>query len=240
MPYYGYYGFDWTYLCLVLPCVLLSLWASNNVNSTFQKYSKQFSRRGLTGAEAAQRVLSSNGVSGVRIERVSGNLTDHFDPKTNVIRLSDSVYSNTSTAAIGVACHEAGHAVQYAMDYAPIKLRAAIIPLTNFGSKIAMPLILAGILFSTLGFFSDALVYAGIAAFGLSLVFQLVTLPVEFNASRRAMAAIETANLLTEEEQRGAKKTLKAAAMTYVAATAVALAQLIRLIAIFGGRRRRD
>ena len=240
MPYYGYYGFDWTYLCLVLPCVLLSLWASNNVNSTFQKYSKQFSRRGLTGAEAAQRVLSSNGVSGVRIERVSGNLTDHFDPKTNVIRLSDSVYSSTSTAAIGVACHEAGHAVQYAMDYAPIKLRAAIIPLTNFGSKIAMPLILAGILFSTLGFFSDALVYLGIAAFGLSLVFQLVTLPVEFNASRRAMAAIETANLLTEEDQRGARKTLKAAALTYVAATAVALAQLARLIVLFGNRRRRD
>ena len=240
MPYYGYYGFDWTYLCLVLPCVLLSLWASNNVNSTFQKYSKQFSRRGLTGAEAAQRVLSSNGVSGVRIERVSGNLTDHFDPKTNVIRLSDSVYSSTSTAAIGVACHEAGHAVQYAMDYAPIKLRAAIIPLTNFGSKIAMPLILAGILFSTFGYFSDALVYAGIACFGFSLVFQLVTLPVEFNASRRAMVAIEQDNILSQEEQRGARRTLKAAAMTYVAATAVALAQLLRLIMIFGGRRRRD
>ena len=240
MPYYGFYGFDWTYLYLILPCVLLSLWASNNVNSTFQKYSKQFSRRGLTGAEAAQRVLSSNGVSGVRIERVSGNLTDHFDPKTNVIRLSDNVYASTSTAAIGVACHEAGHAVQYAMDYAPIKLRAAIIPLTNFGSKIAMPLILAGILFSTLGFFSDALVYAGIAAFGLSLVFQLVTLPVEFNASRRAMEAIETAGLLTHEEQQGARKTLKAAAMTYVAATAVAVAQVVRLLVLFGGRRRRD
>ena len=242
MPYYGYgyYGFDWTYLYLLLPCILLSLWASSNVNSTFKKYSRQFSRRGLTGAEAAQRVLSTNGVSGVRIERVSGNLTDHFDPKTNVIRLSDSVYSSTSTAAIGVACHEAGHAVQYAMDYAPIRLRAAIIPLTNFGSRIAMPLILAGILFSALGMFSDVLVYAGIACFGFSLLFQLVTLPVEFNASRRAMEAIEAANLLTEEEQRGAKQTLKAAAMTYVAATAVALAQLIRLISIYGGRRRRD
>ena len=240
MPYYGYYGFDWTYLYLVLPCIILSMWASSNVNSTFRKYSKQFSRRGLTGAEAAQRVLSGNGVSGVRIERVSGNLTDHFDPRTNVIRLSDSVYSSTSTAAIGVACHEAGHAVQYAMDYAPIRIRAAIIPLTNFGSKIAIPLILAGILLSTFGMFSDTLVYAGIAAFGLSLVFQLVTLPVEFNASRRAMQAIENANLLTEDEQRGARKTLKAAALTYVAATAVALAQLIRLIALFGGRRRRD
>ena len=240
MYYPYYYGFDWTYLVLVLPCILLSLWASSNVNSTFKKYSKQYSARRITGAEAAQRVLSANGVHGVRIERVSGNLTDHYDPKTNVIRLSDSVYSNTSTAAIGVACHEAGHAVQYAENYAPIKVRAAIIPLTNFGSKIAMPLILAGILFSTLGMFSDTLVYLGIAAFGMSLVFQLVTLPVEFNASRRAMRAIETTNLLTPEEQKGARKTLSAAALTYVAATAVALAQLLRLIMLFGGRRRRD
>ena len=241
MPYSYYYGFDWTYIVLVLPCILLSLWASSNVNSTFQKYSKQFSQRRLTGAEAAQRVLAANGVRGVRIDRVSGNLTDHFDPKTNVIRLSDSVYDSTSTAAIGVACHEAGHAVQYAQDYAPIKLRAAIIPITNFGSKIAMPLILIGILLSALGNVSYTFVYLGIAAFSLSLVFQLVTLPVEFNASRRAMQAIESANILTEEEQRGARKTLKAAAMTYVAATAVSLAQLLRLILIFGGRsRRRD
>ncbi|MBQ7000716.1 MAG: zinc metallopeptidase [Oscillospiraceae bacterium] len=239
-PYGYYYGFDWTYLYLVLPCVILSLWASHNVNSTFQKYSQQFSIRRLTGAQAAQRVLSANGVHGVRIERVSGNLTDHFDPKTNVIRLSDSVYSNTSTAAIGVACHEAGHAVQYAQGYAPIKLRAAIIPLTNFGSRLAMPLILIGILFSTLGLVSDTLVYLGIACFGLSLVFQLVTLPVEFNASRRAMQVIESANLLTEDEQRGARKTLTAAALTYVAATATALAQLLRLILLFGGRRRRN
>ena len=241
MPYYGYYyGFDWTYLYLVLPCVLLSLWASHNVNATFQKYSRQFSQHRLTGAEAARRVLQANGVHGVRIDRVSGNLTDHFDPKTNVIRLSDSVYDSTSTAAIGVACHEAGHAVQYAVEYAPIKLRAAIIPITNFGSRIAMPLILAGILFSAFGAFSDSLVYLGIACFGLSLVFQLVTLPVEFNASRRAIQTIEDAGLLTAEEQRGAKKTLQAAAMTYVAATAVSLAQLLRLIAIFGrGRNNR-
>ena len=240
MPYYYGYGFDYTYLVLVLPCILLSLWASSNVNSTFKKYSKQFSSRRLTGADATRRVLSANGVYGVRIERISGNLTDHYDPRTNVIRLSDSVYSSTSTAAIGVACHEAGHAVQYAQNYAPIKLRAAIIPLTNFGSRIAMPLILAGILFSAMGTFSDTLVYLGIASFGLSLVFQLITLPVEFNASRRAMQAIESGNILTPEEQRGAKKTLQAAALTYVAATAVALAQLLRLIAIFGGRRRRD
>ena len=237
---YGYYGFDWTYLVLVLPCILLSLWASSNVNSTFKKYSRQYSSRGLTGAEAAQRVLMANGVRGVRIDRVSGNLTDHYDPKTNVIRLSDSVYSNTSTAAIGVACHEAGHAVQYAENYGPIKVRAAIIPLTNFGSRIAMPLILAGILLSFLGTFSNTLVYLGILAFSLSIVFQLVTLPVEFNASRRAMEAIETAGLLTHEEQQGARKTLKAAAMTYVAATAVAVAQVVRLLVLFGGRRRRD
>ena len=240
MPYYYGYGFDWTYLVLVLPCIFLSLWASSNVNSTFKKYSTQHSVRRLTGAEAAQRVLLANGVRGVRIERVSGNLTDHFDPKTNVIRLSDSVYSNTSTAAIGVACHEAGHAVQYAVGYGPIKLRAAIIPITNFGSRIAMPLILLGLVLSTFGMMSDTLVNLGIACFGLSLVFQLVTLPVEFNASRRAMEAIESGNILTEEEQRGAKKTLKAAALTYVAATAVALAQLLRLVMLFGGRRRRD
>lgn len=237
MPYYYGYGFDWTYVVLVLPCLILSLWASSNVNSTFKKYSKQFSRRGITGADAARRVLAANGVSGVRIDRVSGNLTDHYDPRTNVIRLSDDVFNNTSTAAIGVACHEAGHAVQYAVGYAPIKLRAAIIPVTNFGSKLAMPLILLGLLFTAFG---DTLIYLGIACFGLSLVFQLVTLPVEFNASRRAIQAIEEGGILTEEEQRGAKKTLTAAALTYVAATAVALAQLLRLITLFGGRRRDD
>ena len=238
MPYY-YYGFDWTYLVLVLPCMIFAMIASSRVNSTFKKYANQYSARRITGAEAAQRVLSANGVHGVRIERVSGNLTDHYDPKTNVIRLSDSVYNSTSTAAIGVACHEAGHAVQYAESYAPIKLRAAIIPLTNFGSKLAMPLILLGILCTFLGELSTVLVYLGIAAFGLSFVFQLITLPVEFNASRRAMEAIKGANLLTPDEQQGAKQTLQAAAMTYVAATATALAQLLRLIVIFGGRGRR-
>ena len=237
-----YYGFDMTYLVLVLPCLILSLWASSNVNSTFKKYAKQMSMRRITGAQAAQRVLSANGVSNVRIERIGGNLTDHFDPKTNVIRLSDSVYDATSTAAIGVACHEAGHAVQYAQDYAPIKLRAAIVPVTNIGSRLAMPLILLGLIFSFGESVSYGFVYAGIACFGLSVLFQLVTLPVEFNASRRAMEAIESGNLLTEEEQRGARKTLTAAALTYVAATAVALAQLLRLLVIFGGRssRRRD
>ena len=239
MPFF--YGFDWTYLTLVLPCIILSLWASSNVNSTFRRYSQTHSSRRITGAQAAQRVLSANGVSGVRIERIRGNLTDHYDPKANVIRLSDSVHDSTSVASIGVACHEAGHAVQYAQSYGPIKLRAAIIPVTNFGSRLAMPLILLGILFSAFADFSYTLVYLGIACFGLSLVFQLITLPVEFNASRRAMQAISDGNLLTEEEQQGAKKTLQAAALTYVAATAVALAQLLRLLTIFGrGRRRND
>jgi Zn-dependent membrane protease YugP len=241
MPYSYYYGFDWTYIVLVLPCIILALIASSNVNSTFKRYSKQFSSRGITGAEAARRVLAANGVRNVRIERVAGNLTDHYDPTTNVIRLSESVYGSTSTAAIGVACHEAGHAVQYAAHYAPIKLRAAIIPITNFGSRLAMPLILLGIVCTFLGDFSTVLVYLGIAAFGLSFIFQMITLPVEFNASRRAIRAIEDGNILTAEELRGARKTLSAAAMTYVAATATALAQLLRLILIFGGRgRRRD
>lgn len=241
MPFY-YYGFDLTYIILVLPCIILSIWASANVNSTFKKYSKQFSSRRITGADAARRVLAANGVNGVRIERVSGNLTDHFDPKTNVIRLSDSVYDASSVAAIGVAAHEAGHAVQYAQSYGPIKLRAAIIPVTNIGSKLAMPLILLGILFGVAGEYNYTLVYIGIACFALSLVFQLVTLPVEFNASRRAMEAIEAAEILSSEERRGARKTLTAAAMTYVAATAVSLAQILRLLIIFGGngRRRND
>lgn len=239
MPYY--YGFDWTYIVLVLPCVILSLWASANVNGTFKRYSKQFSHRGVTGAQAAAQVLSANGVTGVRIERISGNLTDHFDPTTNVIRLSDDVYGSTSTAAIGVACHEAGHAVQYAQDYTPMRIRAAVIPATNLGSKLAMPLILIGLIFSSLGQLSYTLVYLGIACFGLSLVFQLVTLPVEFDASHRALAAISQTGLLTEEEQQGARKTLQAAALTYVAATATALAQLLRLIILFGNRgSRRD
>ena len=239
MPYY-YYGFDWTYVYLVLPCLLLSLWASAHVNGTFKKYSQQHSLRGITGADAAARVLAANGVRGVRIEHISGNLNDHYDPSTNVIRLSDNVYGSTSTAAIGVACHEAGHAVQYAQGYSPIKLRSAIIPLTNFGSRLALPMIFIGLLFSSLGNLSNFFIYLGIACFGLSLVFQLVTLPVEFNASRRALSTIAETGILTEEEQTGARKTLTAAALTYVAATAAALAQLVRLLVLFGGNRRRD
>ena len=238
MPNYYYYGIDWTYLVLVLPVMILSLIASARVNSTFNRYSNQLSSRRITGAQAAQRVLLANGITDVKIERVDGNLTDHFDPKSNVIRLSDKVYDSPSTAAIGVACHEAGHAVQYAQNYGPIKLRAAIIPATNIGSKLAMPLILVGILLTSLSEFSTILIYLGIACFSLSLIFQLVTLPVEFNASRRAMTTIDSLNILTEEEQVGAKKTLRAAAMTYVMATLAALSQVLRLLVIFGRRRR--
>lgn len=239
MPYF-FYGFDWTYLVIVLPCFILAMLTSARVNSTFKRYSTQYSSRRITGADAAQRVLRFHGIQNVRIERVGGNLTDHYDPKSNVIRLSDDVYSSTSTAAIGVACHEAGHAVQYAQQYFPIKVRSAIIPITNIGSRLAMPLILLGILFSALGNYSYTLVYLGIACFSLSLIFQLVTLPVEFNASRRALRVIQDADILNSEELKGARKTLSAAAMTYVAAVAVSAAQLLRLILLFGGRRRND
>ena len=227
---YAIYGIDITYFIILLPCILLASIASLRVNTTFKKYSKQLSVRNISGAQAAQRVLSANGVSNVRIERVSGNLTDHFDPKTNVIRLSDGVYDSTSTAAIGVACHEAGHAVQYAQNYAPIKIRGAFVPVANIGSHLAMPLILLGVLLASFGSASVILIELGILCFSLSLLFQLITLPVEFIASRRALKAIDEANLLTEEEQKGARKTLSAAAMTYVAAALVALAQLLRLV----------
>ena len=241
MPYSYFYGFDMTYIYLVLPCLILSMLASAGVNNTFKKYSKQYNMRRLTGAQAAQRVLHSHGVTNVQIQKVAGNLTDHFDPKSNVIRLSDQVYDSTSTAAIGVACHEAGHAVQYAKHYFPIKLRSVIIPITNIGAKIAMPLILLGIILSALGEISYGFIYLGIACFSLSLVFQLITLPVEFNASRRAIQSIRESELLTQEEIKGAKKTLTAAAMTYVAAAAVSFAQLLRLILLFGrGRSRND
>ena len=228
---------DMTYIILVMPAVLFALWASSHVNTTFAKYSKQFNSRNLTGAQAARYVLDRNGCRDVRIERVSGNLTDHYDPRTNVIRLSDSVYNSTSSAAVGVACHEAGHAIQYAENYAPIKMRAAIIPITNIGSKLAIPLIMLGLVLCAMEPAWIGIAYIGIACFGLSTVFQLLTLPTEFNASNRAIAAIEGSNLLREEELVGAKKVLKAAAMTYVAALAVSLMQLLRLLIIVNRRR---
>lgn len=235
MPYFGYYGIDMYYIVLVVPCIILAFWAQSKVKSTFGKYSQVLNRRGLSGAQAADAVLRANGVTGVRIERVSGRLTDHFDPRSNVIGLSDAVYDSTSVASVGVAAHEAGHAVQHAVGYFPIRLRSAIIPLTQFGSMAAFPLILAGIFLN-----SEAFINIGILAFALSTVFQLVTLPVELDASRRALAAIRERNLLYEDEYPMAKKTLTAAAMTYVAALAVSLAQLLRLLLIFGGRRRDD
>ena len=228
---------DMTYIILVMPAVLFALWASSHVNTTFAKYSKQFNSRNLTGAQAARYVLDRNGCRDVRIERISGNLTDHYDPRTNVIRLSDSVYNSTSSAAVGVACHEAGHAIQYAENYAPIKMRAAIIPITNIGSKLAIPLIMLGLVLCAMEPAWIGIAYIGIACFGLSTVFQLLTLPTEFNASNRAIAAIEGSNLLREEELVGAKKVLKAAAMTYVAALAVSLMQLLRLLIIVNRRR---
>ncbi len=231
--------FDWTYVVLVLPAIFLSLWASANVNSTFKRYSSQFSRRHITGAQAAEQVLRANGIYDVSVQHIAGNLTDHFDPKNKVIRLSDNVYNSTSTAAIGVACHEAGHAVQHQVGYAPLKLSMAVIPVTNIGSKLAMPLILLGLVLSAFGYYFYELVYVGIACFGLSLVFQVITLPVEFNASSRAVQAIEQSGILVEDEMTGAKRTLRAAALTYVAATAVSLAQLLRLLILFGGNNRR-
>ena len=227
---------DWTYIVLVLPAVLLSIWASNRVNSTFKHYNKVYNRRGLTGAQAARFVLDRNGLQDIRIEHISGELTDHFDPQNRVIRLSDGVYNSASCAAVGVACHEAGHAVQHAANYAPIKIRAAIIPITNFGAKLSMPLLLLGLLLSAFSPAFNILVYAGLICFGLSTLFQLVTLPTEFDASKRALQVIEGSNLLYGEEYEGAKKVLSAAALTYVAALAVSFMQLLRFILIFAPR----
>lgn len=232
--------FDYTYIIYVLPALLLAMWASGRVNSTFRHYQQQRSRRGVTGADAARAVLDANGLHGVRIEHISGNLSDHYDPRDNVIRLSDTVYGNTSTAAIGVAAHEAGHALQYAKGYGPIRLRAAIIPITNIGSKLAMPLVLLGLLLTSFGQNYIYIAYAGIICFALTTVFQVVTLPAEYNASRRALAAIQSQRLLDEDEMEGARKTLSAAALTYVAALAVSLASLLRLLVLVGSRSRRN
>jgi len=230
----GIYTYDLSYFIFMIPCLLLSLYCSAKVNSTFRKYSQIPNRRGLTGAQAAQQVLSANGVTGVRIEPVSGNLTDHFDPRTNVIRLSDSVYNSTSVAAVGVAAHEAGHAVQHAQGYVPNKLRSAIVPVANFGSRLSWILIFIGCLLPTE---FNICITLGIIFFSFSVLFTLITLPVEFNASSRALATIKAHNLLYDEEYGGAKKTLSAAAMTYVAAAATSVAQLLRLLLILYRRR---
>ena len=231
-----FYYYDWSYLVLVVPVLLFSLWASARVNSTFKRYSTVRNLRGMTGADAARAVLRAHGVTDVRIDYVSGNLTDHYDPRTKTISLSQDVYDAATPAAVGVAAHEAGHAVQYAENYLPIRIRAAIIPATNLGSKLSVPLILLGLilpsfrLFEPYTDFFNTLAWIGVACYGLCLLFQLVTLPVEFNASRRVLRTLETESFLTGEELAGAKKVLSAAALTYVAALVVAVANLLRLI----------
>ena len=229
-----FWFFDYWYIVLVLPAMILGIVAQIKVQSSYKKYSTVFSSRGYSAADVARRILDKNGLHSVRIERVNGELTDHFDPRDNVVRLSDSVYGSSSVAAIGVAAHEVGHAIQHAKSYAPMKVRAAIIPVTRFGSTLAPILIL-------LGFFLylDSLAIFGIILYSSVALFQLVTLPVEFNASRRAMQTLEGEGILSRgEELDGARKVLSAAAMTYVTALIMSLAQILRLLLIFGGRRR--
>lgn len=233
MPFYYYY--DPTY-SLVLIGLLLCLAASARVRSTYAKYGRVRSRSGLTGREAAERILRSAGIYDVRIEHVSGNLTDHFDPGNRVLRLSDATYQSASVAAVGVAAHECGHAIQHSRGYAPLKIRSAIVPVANFGSAIAWPLILLGLLFNSRS--SYLLIQIGILAFSFAVLFQLVTLPVEFNASRRAVQILGESGMLLSDELSMTKKVLRAAALTYVAGAASAILQLLRIILLTGGRRR--
>ena len=229
--------FDPTYF-LVLIGVVLSLLASGKVKSTFSRYSQVRNSRGLTGAQAAEQVLHTAGIYDVRIEHVGGNLTDHYDPRTKVLRLSDSVYGQTSVAAVGVAAPQCGHAIQHARGYAPLKLRSTLVPVANFGAKLAWPLIIFGLFIR--GESSTLLINAGIIAFLAAVVFQLVTLPVEFNASNRAIRMLADSGMMYGEEIKGAKKVLSAAALTYVASAATAILQLLRILILTGGRRRND
>lgn len=234
--YYPMY-FDPTYL-LVIAGVILSMLASAKVKSTFSRYSQMRNRRGITGREAAEQVLRGAGIYDVRIERVSGNLTDHYDPGSKVLRLSDSVYGNTSVAAVGVAAHECGHAIQHARGYAPLRFRGALVPAANFGSAIAWPLIFVGLFIN--GRSSLLLINIGILAFSLAVLFQIVTLPVEFNASGRAVRVLADTGMMEGEEIKAAKKVLDAAALTYVAGAASAILQLLRILILTGGRRNND
>lgn len=228
---FGWFAFDWTIL-LVIPGFIISLWAQIKVSTTFKKYAKLNTVRGLSGYGAARRILDANGLSHVRIEQVHGNLTDHYDPRANVIRLSESVYHATSPAAIGVAAHEAGHAIQHAKNYKPITVRSKLVPVTNIGSAISMPLFFIGLILS-----NDPLLIAGIILYSLVSIFQLVTLPVEFDASSRAMRVLESSGILNETELKASRKVLSAAAMTYVAALLTSLLTLLRLIILANGRR---
>ena len=228
---FGWFYYDWTVL-IVLPALLFTIWAQIKVNSSFNKYSGIRTSCGITGADAARRILDANGLYNVRIEKVRGSMTDHFDPRTNVVRLSETVHDVASVAALGVAAHEVGHAIQYARHYAPIKLRSAIIPVTRVGSMLAMPIFILGLLLA-----NDAFLLVGIFLYSFVTLFQLVTLPVEFNASRRAMKTLEGQGILYGEELSGAKDVLSSAAMTYVAALATSLLSLIRLITLANRRR---
>ena len=238
--FFGLFWGDWTILVLI-PAMIFAFWAQMNVQSTFKKYSAVRNMRGLTGADAARRILNENGLYHIRVEHIPGHLNDHYDPREGVIRLSDAVYASASAAAIGVAAHEAGHACQHAVGYAPLKIRQAIIPVTHIGSRLAMPLFIIGLLFASSSYLGngigDIFMFSGIALFSLSVLFQLVTLPTEFNASSRALKTLENSGVLYGEELTAASKTLRAAALTYVAALATALASLLRLILIANRRR---
>ena len=229
--YYGFMGIDIWYIVLVLPAFLLALIAQVRVKSTFNKFNQYASRSGLTGAQAARQVLDANGLQAVRIDRIGGNLTDNYDPTTNVIHLSDSTFDSPSIAAAGVAAHEAGHACQYAQDYAPVRLRMSMVKVCSIGANLSWPAIVLGLILSL-----RPLIILGVILFSLSVLFQLVTLPVEFDASKRAIAALDSSGLLTADELDGAKKVLRAAAMTYLAALAVSIASLLRMMLLFGRR----
>ena len=223
--------------------MIFAFWAQINVQMTFSRFKQVRNRRGLTAADVARRILDANGLNYVQIQRVSGELTDHYDPRAQVVRLSDSVYDSTSVAAIGVAAHEVGHACQHAEDYVPLRIRSAIIPMTRIGSMLAMPIFILGLLFAQLSLYGnmvgDVFMMLGILLFSLSTLFQLVTLPTEFNASARALKTLESYGILDGDELVGARSTLRAAALTYVAALASSLASLLRLLLIFGGSRSR-
>ena len=230
---FGLFYYDWTIL-LILPALIISIWAQIKVSRTYESYSKLFVRNRMTGAEAARRVLDSAGLHHVEIERISGHLTDHFDRRKNIIRLSESVFDSPSAAAIGVAAHEAGHAMQYAKGYAPIKLRSAILPITRYGSILAIPLFLIGLIFA-----NYSLAVVGILLYSTIALFQLLTLPVEFNASARALETLRKNSILTGDELEASRKVLSAAALTYVAALLTSLLTILRLLVILGGRNRR-
>ena len=236
MPY-GYYGyyFDPTYILIIIAAII-SLIAQWRVNSAFSKYSRVASMSGMTGAQAARMILQSNGINDVSVQRISGKLTDHYNPSTKVLNLSESVYGSTSVAAIGVAAHECGHAIQHARGYFPLSLRTALVPVANIGSQLSWVFIIVGAILS----FNQTLITIGIIMFSAAVLFQLVTLPVEFNASARALEQLESNGILYRDEVSQTRKVLSAAALTYVAAAATAILQLLRLISLFGGRGRRD